>query len=624
MAGTREGRKLVAILAADMAGFSRLMHLDEEGTLAKLKGHLHEVFEPAVALHHGRIVKTTGDGVLIEFPSPVEAMRCAMEVQGEVSRRNAGLPGDRQQIFRIGLHLGDVIEDGGDIFGDAVNIAARLQNMCESGGICLSASLFDQVRDRVHFPYVDLGEQNLKNIARTVRVYAVKLGSIAASVDEGAPRAVTPLAVASGAAAVMAATAALWWFLSQPAPPPVATATVGSAIEAFGRPMVAVIPFVNQSDDPGQEYFSDGVTEDIIDKLGRFPTLAVLARSAVLPYKNKALKPAAIGAELGARYLVEGSVRKSSDRIRVTARLTDASQGRLLWSQQFDEELKDIFLLQDSIAHRIAGSLVPQLTRIESQRALAKPTANLDAYDLMLRGRELMAKATRAANREARQLFERAAQLDPDYAAAHAALGTAIFDMTVFGWTEFAGQMREQAEALAQRAIALDDANADGHRLLAKIYLTEPRYDRALAEAERAIALNASDAESHGVRGAVLILVGRNDEAIQSLETEFRFDPTPKSASSFYLGLAYYFGHRHEAAVRLLEQAMIRYPEHPFTPAVLAAAYGQLGREVEAARIAAVLKRVNPFFDPESFGSSLQSSDSRAYLRDGLKKAGID
>ena len=210
MTGTGEGRKLAAILAADMAGYSRLMHLDEEGTLAKLKGHLHEVFEPAVARHHGRIVKTTGDGVLIEFPSPVEAMRCAIEVQGEVTRRNADLPGDRQHIFRIGLHLGDVIEDGGDIFGDAVNIAARLQSMCESGGICLSASLFDQVQDRVQFPYVDLGEQNLKNIARTVRVYSVRLGDIAASVDKGAPRALHPLAVAAGAAAVMAATAALW------------------------------------------------------------------------------------------------------------------------------------------------------------------------------------------------------------------------------------------------------------------------------------------------------------------------------------------------------------------------------------------------------------------------------
>ena len=610
MADLDADRKLVAILCADVAGYSRMIGEDEEGTLAALAAHMTELIEPTIARHHGRIVKTTGDGFLAEFASPIAAVLTALEIQDGLRSRNGDLPESKQQWLRIGLTLGDVMVRDGDIFGDAVNVAARLQSLAEPGSVYASAAVVDQLRGHIGFSWDDLGEKALKNIARPVRAYRLAAGAkTAPSAWDSRLRRRRPRLVI-GAIAISALVVVGGYWLRESFQPQV-------------KPSVAVLPFVNQSGDPANDYFSDGITEDIISALGRFSALTVMAYNATRPYKGKAMRPADVGRELRVRYLVEGSVRRASERVRVSIRLTDADNGILLWSEQFDEQLEDVFALEDAITRRVAGTLAANLTRVEQERAFAKPPDNLDAYDLVLRGRARLLQATRPGNREARQFFEQAMQLDPNYAAAYAGLGLAYYDMASLGWTEFPEDMLARAEQHARTALSHDPDNLEAHRVLSEVHIIQLQYDRALVEIDRALALNPSDAESHAERGSALLWTGRLDEAVADLETAFALDPNLSPQAAFPLGLAYYTSRRHDDAARFLEREALRNPDYIFIPVLLAATYGQLGRTADAERVAETVRRRLPVFDPQTFGSRFQNRAHQDYLIEGLRKAGL-
>ena len=613
-------RKLVAILCADVAGYSRMIGEDEDGTLAALAAHMTELIGPTIARHHGRIVKTTGDGFLAEFASPVASALSALEIQEGLRSRNAGVPEPKRQMLRIGLTLGDVKVRDGDIFGDAVNVAARLQSLAEPGGVYASAAVVDQLRGHIGFAWTDLGEKTLKNIARPVKAYRLAAGASAPSAIARQRR--RGLRLMIGAAAILAVVAVaaygfldsraisiLPWSAGDPAPPT--------------RPSVAVLPFVNQSGDPANDYFSDGITEDIISALGRFSALTVMTYNATLPYKGKAAQPADVGRELGVRYLVEGSVRRAGDRVRVSTRLTEAQHGIVLWSQEFDAQLADVFAVQDTITRRVAGTLAASLTRVEQQRAFAKPTDNLDAYDLVLRGRARLWQGTRSSNREARQLFEQALGLDPNYAAAYSGLGLAYLEMAQNGWTEFPGEMLARAEEHARKALSHDADNLEAHLILSDVHSSQLQHDRALVEVDRALALNPSDAASHSQRGNILLWAGRIEEAVVELETAFTLNPRLPPGDAFSLGLAYYTARRHDDAVRLLEREALRNPDYLYFPVLLAAAYAELGRAADADRAAEMARRRFPLIDPTTFGSRFRNSADHDYLVDGLRKAGL-
>jgi TolB-like protein/Flp pilus assembly protein TadD len=618
-------------VAADVVGYSRLMGGDDSGTLATLRALRRELVDPKIAQHGGRLVKTTGDGLLVEFASVVDAVSCTIELQTAMAERNIDVPEDRRMIFRIGVNEGDIIIDGDDIFGDGVNVAARLQEIAPPGGLCVSSRVYDDVCNRLSISFEDGGERSLKNIVRPVQVYrwnpgATASGTAGQSVKATARPGWTTWTIA--VAAIVALGIGGWWWFSAPSGRPAERATTASAVEAVrsvsSRPGVAVLPFVNLSGDPSQEYFSDGLTEDVIAALGRFGSLTVMARNAVFPFKGKNARPAEIGHELGVRYIVEGSVRRAGERIRVSVQLTDALAGKLLWSQQYDEDLKDVFSVQDAVTRQVTGALAVNLTRVEQRRALSKPTESLDAYDLVLRGRERLLRSTRGSNREARQLFERAAELDPKYADAYAWSGRAHLDVANFGWTEDANAAFERALDLGGKAVMLDPDSVLGHRVIGLVHLARAEYVRASAEIDRALALNSSDSAGLQAQAEALLWLGRLDESIELSEAALRFDPLPSVTALFYLGLAYYEQRRHDDALHLLQRASVRFPQNPFVHAVLAATFAQLGRLPEAARERDDVLRLNPFFDAATFGSRFQNQAHRAYLLDGILKAGFN
>ena len=627
MPSSGTNRRLATILFADVDGYSRLMRADEERTLDDLHAHLTELVGPVVERFHGRIVKTVGDGVLVEFASAVEAVRSAVELQRGMVERNVGTPVERRQAFRIGLHLGDIIVSDDDVFGDTVNLAARLQGLAEAGSIVLSASVYEQVRDKLALPFRSQGSRTLKNIDRPIRTYALDAASLsetAATAAKPAPsrRRMMTLAAVAVATAVAAGGAAAYFTGLLSSTEEAAAASVRQSTDSGLS--VAVLVFANQSGDAAQDYFSDGLTEDITRALGRFKELTVIAYGAVLPFRNKELPPAEIGRALNARYLVSGSVRRMGNRVRVTVQLGDAANGTQLWSEQYDDELSDIFAVQERIARRVAGTLASNLQQIALQKSLRKPTDNLDAYDLVLRARALAADPTRLANRSARELLERVIQLAPGYADAYAQLADAYFQRAAFGWSEFAQSDIETAIRLAQKAIELDEECVLAHGVLARAYTSILKYDIGLAESERALQINPSDSEALLTRAAVLLWTGRIDESIAAAEAAMRLNVNIGSEASLNLGLAYLLSHRDADAVRLLEAARARYPTHPLLDFPLAAAYAELGRTDDALDAVRQGKRKNPHFDLASFGSRFQDPALQRRVEESLRKAGLN
>ena len=624
----KQQRRLAAIVSIDLAGYSRLIGQDEAGTLSALKALRQEVIDPGIAAHDGRIVKSTGDGLLLEFHSVVDAVVCVAEMQNALASRNATLSTERRMDFRAGVNLGDIIIDGDDIFGDGVNVAARLQAIAPPGGMMVSEPVFESVGNRSGIAFADAGVHQLKNIAHPVRTYRWLPGVESAAVPRWRRFRHKPAGVAAWtlAALILAAVGASLWQLAGPSPDSTAVrapAEVSTeATKDQQRIGVAVLPFINQSGDPSQEYFSDGLTEDVISALGRFSSLTVMSRNAVFSYKGKQVKPADIGRELGVQYLVEASVRRSGERIRVSAQLTEASTGQLLWSQQYEEALSDVFAVQDAISQNVAGALAVSLTKAEQQRAMAKAPENLDAYDLVLRGRERLWLGTRAGNREARQLFGRAAEADPDYAAAYAWLGRAYLDMADLGWVEDVAGTVDRAFDLAKKALSLDPDNVEALSVLGSAHARRTEYDEALAASDRLLEINPSDVRGLFGRLSVLLWLGRIDEAIEAGEQGFRFDPNPAATSVFNLGLAYYEVRRHADAIRVLERGAARFPDNWNIRAALAAAYAQEGRLADAADALEALRRLNPFFNLAEFGDRFQDPELQAYLQEGIRKAG--
>jgi adenylate cyclase len=622
-------RKLAAILFADVVGYSRLMGADETATYDALK-QLRRAIDPMIAGHAGRIVSTAGDGLLADFGSVVDALSCAVAMQEASRDLNAALAPERRLQLRIGVNLGDVIvADDNDLYCDGINIAARLQALAAPGGICLSHTVYEQVRNKLDLNYRPLGRHRVKNIAEPVRVYAVGAAAPAAVLLFARWRVLIAVAVAgiAIAAGIIVAvldrspqTSAVGAAIAAPA-----VATLAVPARMAERTSIAILPFKNLSPDVGQDFFADGITEDIINALGRFSNLLVAAKSASFQFKDRYVSPEEAGRVLDVRYLVEGSIRKSGEKLRVSVGVTEAATGFQLWSDVYHAELKDIFTVQDEITRRIVGAAAVKLTRLERDRVQRKPTANLAAYEYVLRGRADFTNPTRAANDEARALFQRAIDLDPNYAAAYAALGFAHYETVVSGWTEFPDDEIGRADALANKALVLEPATTKAHLVLAYIGMHRRDYDRALAQVDQALAINPSDAECYQVRGAILQWSGDATEAVTWLEGALRLGGS-NPQGSMNLGIAKYILGQYGEAIDALDRVLAGNPgrmhrsmAHP----VLAAAYARLGRQQDVERERAAVARLAPFFDAERFASQFGSKEARDDMLAGLKAAGF-
>jgi adenylate cyclase len=622
-------RRLAAILAADLVGYSRLMGADELGTLRALKTIRRDHVDPTIAAYGGHIVKTTGDGLLVDFPSVVDAVACGVTIQRKVLERNAAVAEDKRLVFRIGINIGDIIVDGKDIFGDGVNIAARLESICEPGGLCISEIARDQVRDKLPLTFSDLGEQQVKNIARPVRVFGLAPQAIAET-GELATALARPVRLRNRAAlaavlaiAVILAGAGAWWALRHVSLPMIQTAATPQSSSTDTRPTLAVLPLVSLPEGAKDDYFADGLTEDIISALGRFSEFTVRSHNAVFSYKGKNPRPEEVGRDLDVRYVVEGSIRRSPDRVRISVRLTAAAGNVLRWSENYDVAPNEIFSVQDDITRRIAGTLASRLTSLELAKASTKPPSNMEAYDLVLRGRDLLGRVNRSANSQARALFEHAMELDPGYAPAYIGLGRVELNAVMQGWTADPQAALQRAEALGRKAIALDSTSAGAHALLGGTYIRYADYDRALDEMRRALELNNSDPDAYAGLGAALLWSGDVNGSVKAFETASKLGLEFTRNDSFMLGIAYLLADRSADAVRTLERSLERNQTDAYANAVLAAAYAEAGRQTDARRQAASVRELNPRFESADFGSLLRKPELRTKLAAALNKAGL-
>jgi adenylate cyclase len=581
-------RRLTAILAADVAGYSRLMGADEEGTHERLKAHLGQLVNPKISQHRGRTVKNTGDGMLAEFGSVVDAVRCAVEVQRGMADRNAGASPEKQIKFRVGVNLGDVIAEGEDIYGDGVNVAARLEGLAEPGGICISRVVRDQIRDKLPYPFEDRGEQSVKNIARPVRVFALRSESIAELPMADAPTVlprprrvgVVPVVSASVAALVIAVIA--WWVWPAMRTTPVPAAAVVAASSSIARPAVAprlsivVLPFANLSNDPDQQYFADGITEDLTTDLSQVANMFVISRNSAFTYKDKPVDAKQIGRELGVRYVLEGSVQRSGKQVRVTAQLIDAETDGHLWAERFDRDIGDLFVLQNEITGRIAIALNLEVMIREA----ARPTDNPDALDYILRARAAMYKPrSRETNAEAINLFERALTLDPQSVEAQSFLVTQLVGRILdFGSSSEEADIR-RAEELAAKAVAASPSSALAHNAKAEALRVQRQCAEAIPEYEAALALNRNWVVAFAALGRCKIYIGSIEEGIAAQEQAIRLSPRDPSLWIWYfrIGEGHLLQSRIDDAIRWLEKARNANPAPSFVHAYLAAAYALRG-----------------------------------------------
>ena len=626
---TQEGlkRKLTAILSADAEGYSRMMGDNEESTIRTLTSY-RATLTKYIQQHRGRVVDAPGDNLLAEFASVVDAVSCAAAVQKKLFELNAKLPEERRMRFRIGINLGDVVEEGDRIYGDGVNIAARLEGLTEGGGIFISRSAYDQVKNKLDLEYEYLGEHTVKNIADPVQVYRVLTATEAVG---KASRKKKPrlkhwyLGLVGVSVLILAATAVAIWYAYFRSAPPDETAAykLKNAFSMSEIPAIAVLPFKNLSEDPQQEYFSDGITNDIITDLSKFRQLFVIASNTVFTYKGKAVKITDVGKELSVQYVLVGSVQEAGERVRINAQLIDAIKGNQIWAQRYDRSKKDLFTLQDEIIQTIVRTLAIKIESAELTRVMHKDTTNYKAYDYFIRGTWYRLQSTRSSISKARQMFEKAIELDPQYASAYTALGWCYHLKVEFGWTEFIEQTSQRAVSLAQKALSFDDFQPSAHELLGSVYIRKGQYDLAAAELQQALDLNPNDALIQSEMGEVLLYSGQTDDAINFMETSLRFNPRPAPGIYMELGLAYYLKQRYEDAVKALQQGLAKKPDFVGHHIVIAAAYAQLGRIEEANDSAREVLRRHPFFEVESYGTIFRNLSDKKHLREGLRKAGL-
>ena len=586
MATERVERRLTAILAADVAGYSRLMGVNEEGTLAQLKAHRRALVDPKITAHRGRIVKTTGDGMLVEFASVVDALRCAVEVQRGMAERNAEVPQEKRIEFRVGIHQGDIIVEDQDIFGDGVDVAARLESFAEPGGICVSSRVQEDAEGKLEISFETAGEQQLKNITRPVRVYRVQLGGAAPSFRPALP--------------------------------------------LPDKPSIAVLPFQNMSGEAEQEYFADGIVEEIITALSHFKNLFVIARNSSFTYKGRAVDVKQVNRELGVRYVLEGSVRKAANRVRITGQLVDATTGAHLWADRFDGGLEDVFDLQDRITASVVGAITPKLDQVEIERAKRKPTESLDAYDYHLRAMASYYQPTRAASQEALRLFYKSIELDPDFASPHGWAAVCYTSRKQSGWMADFGREVLEGMRLARRAVELgrDDAVALAAGGFSLAYLGG-ELDAGATFIDRAVTLNPNFAGAWHASGWVRIYLGEPDLAIDHLAYAMRLSPLDPITfqMAFATALAHFFAGRYNEASSWSAKVIGEQPNFVTALRTSAAISAMAGRLEEAQKAAARARDIDPTLHRRVSDLKdmmpLRRPEDLARFEEGLRKAGL-
>jgi adenylate cyclase len=633
-------RRLTAILAADVAGYSRLMGADEEGTHERLKGYLGQLVEPKIKEHRGHTVKNTGDGLLAEFPSVVDAVRCAVEIQRGMAERNAETPEDKRIAFRIGVNLGDVIAEAGDIFGDGVNVAARLEALAEPGGICVSRVVRDQIRDKLPYAFEDRGEQSVKNIARPVRVFALRPETIAELPVAGAPvavyrrrRSIVAPIVAAVAAVLVIAVVAWWVWPATRSPPSSAVAAATSVAQPLVAPRlsIVVLPFANLSNDPDQQYFADGITEDLTTDLSRIGGMFVISRDSAFTYKNKPVNAKQIGRELGVRYLLEGSVQRSGNQIRINAQLIAADTDAHLWAERFDRELSDLFALQNEITGRIAVALNAEMIAAEAARWTKDP----DVMDFIFRGRAAYLKpVTPESHAEAVGYFDHALALDPGSVQAQASLASALAARVLDAMSDRRNLDVERAKELARQALAASPRSQAAHFAEGQALRAQRRFEAAIPEYETVIAQDRNSVGAISALAECRLVVGPIDEVIPLQEQALRLSPRDPYVSNMYnrIGVAHLLQSHTDEAIVWLERARSANPVHYAPHALLASAYALKGDaqraavELAEARRLALDGRFSSIARLEALGAPWGAKIRplvEATIRAGLRKAGV-
>ncbi len=629
-------RRLAAILAADVVGYSRLMEADEEATARTLSTY-REIIEGLVTSHHGRVFGGAGDSVIAEFASPVEAVRCAVEIQRELEAQNVDLPEDRRMRLRIGVNLGDVMVEGDNLLGDGVNIAARLEALADPGGISLARSVFDQVKKQLDLGYEYLGEHEVKNIAEPVQVYRVLTEPEAAGKIMGETKRATQswkrVALAVAVVVLIGVAGAVTWL--RPWEPTIEPASVERmALPLPDRPSIAVLPFTNLSDDPNQEYFADGMTEDLITDLSKRSGLFVIARNSVFAYKGRNVDVSKVGRELGVRYVLEGSVRRVGDQVRINVQLIDARSNSHLWADRYDGDLDDIFALQDEVSKHIIDALAVQLSPGEEALPTRKETKSAQAHDAFFKGWAHYLRATPEDYVTAVSFLEEAVRLDPDYGRAYAALASIYGDVREKGWQTRLGLTPDDTleKAVAYLEKTREYPSPLGHQAVSGFHSFAGRHEEAIAEAESAIALNANNPVGYFARAKALTYAGRPDEAIEMIRKAMRLDPLYPPDYAFHLGMSRFAMGRFDQAAVPLEEARKRVPDHRGTLTFLVATYGFLGRPDDAASALGQLKRlaVNAFVNWRLSTTVLEANiwpfkdpADLKRLREGLRLGGM-
>jgi adenylate cyclase len=621
-------RKLTAILSADAVGYSRLMGDDEEATIRTLTEY-RDAITDLVKQHKGRVVDSPGDNVLAEFASVVDAVRCAVEMQKQIGERNEDLPENRRMLFRIGVNLGDIVDKGDRIYGDGVNIAARLESLAEAGGICISGTVIDHVKGKLKVGYKYFGEQNVKNIKEPVRIYKLLLepddaGKIIGEKKLKPGQRKWTIVAVTAMLILLAAAFSIWNYYFRP------PAKENAALDLPEKPFIAVLPFDNLSGDPDQDYLADGITENIITALSKIPAVFVIARNSVFTYKGKPIKVQKVADDLGIRYILEGSIQKASNRFRITGQLIDATTGHHLWAEKYDRVLEDLFAVQDEITLAIVSSLQVKLTDGEQARLRDRSTDNLEAWGLAVRGYSYWHRYTKEDNAKARELFQRAIEVDPDYAWAWTMLGFTYFIDTRYGWHRSRDESFKKMVECAQKSVHLDDLGPDVHALLAQTHLWQKEYGKAINEGEKSLSLGPSSAENHAIVGMIYRFAGRFEDSIRMTEKAIRLHPYYPDWYLYSLEYSSYYLGQHEKAIALAKKHIKLIENRGGTDTfwqhlILAQNYIRLGEDKEARYHAAEALSENPeyTFKWERDGSMYKDPSLIEQQIDDLRKAGL-